>query len=190
MCRLVVSLWSLVMCAVLAVACDGADDARETTATSPATQTAAPTAEATYYEIPPPEAPRTRPARSDDFGTWLTVEINDVSVEIPTSDNWRAQFVRHPCFGDGRFYMLLEERSTGDRLRVDPLDAVGVVSTSTLPATFAPLRERILRSITGAYQEPIGVQTFGPQPTSEACADEDPNAVPTLISDALTPPAG
>ncbi len=186
--RWVVSCCSLVAGTVVIVACGGANGTPAGTATPTATQAPAPTPEATYYEIPPQDGPRFKPAQSDEFGTWQSVEMHGVTVEIPTGDNWHVQFARHPCFGAGRYYILLEERSTGDRLRIDPLAATTVLSASPDPAIFALLRERIQRSLAGAYEEPFVVKTFGPQPTSVTCADEDPDVVPTLAVDDFTPP--
>lgn len=182
----IASLWSLI--AVTAIACDAANDPPAGTPMHTATETVIPTPEATYYEIPPQEGPRFKPPQSDEFGTWQSVEVHGVTVEIPTGDNWHVQLVRHPCFGDGRFYILLEERATDDRLRIDPFAATTVLSASPDPAVFALLRERIQRSIAGAYEEPVVVKTFGPQPTSTTCAGEDSDVVPTLAVDDFTPP--
>ncbi len=134
-----------------------------------------------------PASPEYRPAASDEYGKWLTVEIGGASVEVPTGDEWHLQGVLDPCFGDGRYYLLLENRQTADRLRVDMAPpAVRAISADT--KRLDGIMERVLRSATGTHTPPVVLQTFGPNPTSTTCASEDPESIPTLIIDTFTPP--
>jgi hypothetical protein len=112
------------------------------------------------------------------------MEIGGVSVEVPSGDEWHVQIVRDPCYGDGRYFVLVENRTTKDRVRVDMVEPK-VTSEVADPVRLESMTERVLRSVKGAYQVPIAIQTFGPLPTGTTC---DPNAVPTLIVDDFTPP--
>ena len=115
------------------------------------------------------------------------MEIGGVSVEIPFSDRWRVQIILDPCFGDGRYYILLENRDTLDRIRVDMVNP-RVSSVSADPTRLELLTERITRTVEGSHAPPVALQTSGPNPTMTNCAGEDPDEVPTLIVDSFTPP--
>jgi hypothetical protein len=178
-------LVSLCVSAILLAGCDSSES------TAPGDQTTVATRVVVDQEFPPGiggEPITYREAPSDESGTWQAAEINGVSVDIPTDSNWHVQIVQDPCFGDERYYILIEERVTGDRFRVDTVGATKVTSVSSDPTKFEPLTERILRSIEGEREEPVIVKTFGPHPTLATCAKEDPDEVPTLVVDDFTPP--
>jgi hypothetical protein len=116
------------------------------------------------------------------------MDLRGISVEIPYGENWIVQGNGDPCYGDGRFYLLLEDRRTGDRIRVDMVNPK-VTTHSAEPVRLEALAERILRSITGTHTPPASVRKSGPLPTLTTCSSEVPGDVPTLTVDTFTPPA-
>lgn len=129
-----------------------------------------------------------RPAATDQFGNWTGLEIHGTSVEIPLNSRWRAEIVKDPCFGDERYFVLIEDTQTGDRLRVD-MAQPKVTTNAANDKAIAPVRERIALSIKGTHRVPQQVQRFGPHPTETTCAGGANDVVPTLSADEFTPPA-
>lgn len=126
-------------------------------------------------------------ADADAFGRWVTIDLRGISAEIPLNENWDVRIILDPCFGDVRYYVLLEEIATKERIKVDFVDPK-VTSTSVDPTRLEALTERILRSIKGTHRVPETVKTFGPLPTEVYC-EGDAVTVPTLTPDEFTPPA-
>jgi hypothetical protein len=162
----------------------------ETATQTPDVPQSTPTAAQIEHGFPPgieDDGPSSRPAESDEFGGWQVMEIRGTSVEIPYGENWIVQGNGDPCYGDGRFYLLLEDKRTGDRIRVDMVNPKATTHSAD-PARLEALAERILRSITGNHTPPASVRELGPLPTLTTCSSEIPGEVPTLIIDTFTPP--
>jgi hypothetical protein len=110
---------------------------------------------------------------------WRRLQYHGQFVEVPATDDWRVQIVLDPCHSDRRFYLLIEERATGDRFRLDLGDRQLTIHSDD-PDRHAATRDHILNSITGTHAAPPLALTQGPLPTSEACSEaEEP--VPTLF---------
>lgn len=176
---------ALVLIATIGMSCYGGERNSQDSSTVAIPASATPS----DAEFPPgveDNPVRSRPAASDEFGRWEAFEIHGVTAEVPFDDAaWRIQIILDPCYGDGRYFLLLEERATGDRIRVD-LANRKVANTSANPDRLNPITERIVRSISGTHDEPSSIKTFGPQPTMPWC-NPDPDSVPTLTPDEFTP---
>ena len=169
---------------IAAAACGGGDTpSAATTATSPVTAASAthPPGDAEFQG----EGPRGSPAPPDEYGDWTRFEHNGVSVEIPVSARFEVRLGADPCFGDGRYWIGIQDSVTGERLRVDMVNARVLNASVAAHPQLEPVMERILRSAKGTYQEPGYVQPSGPLPTDVSC---EPDANPTFFPVPTYPP--
>jgi hypothetical protein len=141
-------------------------------------------------DVPPgvqdEDAIRYVPAAADNFGSWVTMTVHGVEVEVPSSDQYRVQVVRDPCFGDQRMFVLIEDKVSKDRFRVDLVEPKVTTETKE-PAGTQEMSARILASVRGTHETPSLIATLGPRPTLASCSGEG-GGVPALIVDDFTPP--
>jgi hypothetical protein len=129
---------------------------------------------------------RYEPADGDAFGFWSRLLLGNVSVEIPFDDRWRKQITQDPCTGDGRYIVLIEDTTNGDRLSID-LATRAVVVHPPGSGRLDPVRDRILASFQGGL---AAAPPMAPEPATAVaagCADRDPGGVPTLTPDIVAP---
>jgi len=156
------------------------------TAEVPSPTPPAPAGQAGDYEgdfnVPVPEA---SPAPPDEYGEWYTLVMQGIQTDIPVGPDWRVQVQGDPCYGDARYRYLLEDKLTGDRIKVDVVEH-RVTVASTEPSRLDGIVARIRRSFHGEQVPYPFLERHGPSPTSPACESEG-DTVPTLTPDSFVP---
>jgi hypothetical protein len=176
---------------IAAVACgEGNAPSSPTSALSPGASASAthPPADGEFQG----EAPHGSPATPDEYGDWTTFQHNGVSVEIPFGSRFEVRLGADPCFGDGRYWIGIQDSVTGERLRVHMVNPRVLSSSTAARPQLEPVMERILRSAKGTYRIPEYVKTFGPSPTEDSCLpDANPTffPIPTYPPERANPPA-
>jgi hypothetical protein len=126
-----------------------------------------------------PEGIDVRPAAADGATPWSAVTVEGVSLELPSSKEWRIDVVVNPCSTTLAKWVLLENKALDARIKID-------LSSGSIDAVF-PGSEHLLDAITGRIHStlkgkrevPSEVARFAPFPTSSAC-DPRTSGVPTL----------
>ncbi len=134
------------------------------------------------FNVPVPES---HPAEPDEYGAWTRLIMQGIETEIPTGQRWRVQILSDPCHGDARYRYVLEDTTTGDRIKVDVVEHRVAVASAD-PSRLEGVVARIRRSFRGEQTPYPFFERHGPNPTEPSCASEG-GGVPTLVPDSMTP---